>query len=87
MQRIEAYNILRLMYDDATEEQRAAISIAMDDIEFADLVPVNMEWVVHCEDCKHYHDFDTHFDCNHPCGLNDVRPVDYCSYGKRKDGE
>ena len=42
MRRVEAYHILRDMYDEATEEQRAAISIAMDDIEFVDLMPYDM---------------------------------------------
>ena len=40
--------------------------------------------VVRCKDCKHYHDFETHFDCNHVCGMDYVKPNDFCSYGERK---
>ena len=47
-----------------------------------DVVPV-----VRCKDCKHYHDFETHFDCNLLCGMDDVQPNDFCSYGERKDGD
>ena len=43
----------------------------------------NLE-VVRCKDCKHYDDFETHFDCNHICGMDHVRPNDFCSYGERK---
>ena len=42
--------------------------------------------VVRCKDCKHYHDFETHFDCNHICGMDYVQPNDFCSYGERKEG-
>ena len=43
--------------------------------------------VVRCKDCKHYHDFETHFDCNHVCGMDDVQPTDFCSYGERRDND
>lgn len=51
----------------------------LDDIPDADAVVV-----VRCKDCKHYHDFETHFDCNHPCGMDYVRPDDFCSCGKQR---
>ena len=51
MRRVEAYHILQDMYDEATDEQRAAISIAMDDIEFVDLMPDDMVAVRRCKDC------------------------------------
>lgn len=41
--------------------------------------------VVRCKDCKHYHDFETHFDCNHVCGMDYVQPTDFCSYGERRE--
>jgi len=48
---------------------------------------IEAEPVVRCRDCKHYHDFDTHFDCNHVCGMDDVRPDDFCSYGERRENK
>lgn len=43
--------------------------------------------VVRCKDCKHYHDFETHFDCNHICGMDYVQPNDFCSYGEKRGSE
>ena len=94
MKRSEAYHILQNMYDEATEEQRAAISIAMDDIEFVDLMPDDMVAVVLCKDCKYrspYFDSGkyccTLWQCR-CCGSADfVKPDGFCSYGERKDGE
>lgn len=42
--------------------------------------------VVRCKDCKHLMFSDCYGECrrNH---LGIVRPDDYCSYGKRKEGE
>ena len=47
MTKIEAYRILSKMWNDATPEQDEAINIAMDCIEFVDLMPENMVAVVH----------------------------------------
>ena len=87
MSRPEAFWVLNEMLGDATEDQKEALRIAQYDIEFVDLMQDDMVAVVRCADCKHYHDFETHYDCNHICGMDDVRPTDYCSYGERKDGE
>ena len=93
MRRIEAYNILRKMYDEATEEQRAAISIAMDDIEFADLMPEHYAPVVRCKDCKYRSDLVGRppymfYLCTSSNGLpGGVREENFCSYGERKDGD
>ena len=38
MKRIEAWNTLHEMWADATREQKEALGIAMDDIEFVDLM-------------------------------------------------
>jgi hypothetical protein len=86
MQRIEAYNILRKMYDEATEEQRAAFSIAMNDIEFVDLMPEHYAPVVRCKDCKHcdFHEFQSAVCWRRN---NMVFKDGFCSYGERKDGE
>lgn len=51
----------------------------LDDIPDTDAVEV-----VRCKDCKHYHDFETHFDCNHACGMDYVQPNDFCCYGERR---
>jgi hypothetical protein len=84
MQRIEAYNILRKMYDEATEERRAAISIAMNDIEFVGLMPKDMARVVFCSECKFNGDED---DCPLLSMAAHIEPTDHCSYGERKDGD
>lgn len=84
MKRSEAYHILDKMWENATAEQAEALSIAQNDIEFVDLMPKDMVAVVRCKDCKHYHDFETHFDCNHVCGMDYVQPNDFCSYGERR---
>ena len=38
--------------------------------------------VVRCKYCKHYHDFETHFDCSHGYGIDYPREDDFCSYGE-----
>ena len=38
MKRIEAWHTIHEMWNDATPEQKKALSIAMDDIEFVDLI-------------------------------------------------
>ena len=47
MERSEAFHILNWMYDEATEEQRKALDMAMSDIEFVDLMPDEIAPVVH----------------------------------------
>lgn len=80
MKRSEAYHILGKMWEDATPEQAEAISIAQDDIEFVDLMPEDMVFVVRCKDCKHW----AHGDCYR---LELSRPNDFCSYGERREDD
>lgn len=51
---------------------------------FSEIPAVDAVEVVRCKDCKHYHDFETHFDCNHVCGMDSVQPNDFCSCGERR---
>lgn len=53
MTRVEAYHILGKMWEDATQEQAEAISMAQNDIEFVDLMQDDIVAVVRCKDCKH----------------------------------
>ena len=50
----------------------------------ADITDADAVEVVRCKDCKHYHDFDSHFDCKHGFGMDYVKPTDFCSYGERR---
>ena len=54
MKRREAYHIIGRICDDFgfTKEEREALRMAQDDIEFVDLMPDNMTPVVRCKDCK-----------------------------------
>lgn len=47
MKRSEAYFILEDMWRDANNQQREAIEIAQDDIQFVDLMPSDLEIVKH----------------------------------------
>ena len=47
MKRSEAYFILEDMWWDANNQQREAIEIAQDDIQFVDLMPSDLEIVKH----------------------------------------
>lgn len=52
-------------------------------------IPVaNVVSVVRCKDCYWYRRFyDSELDCRNPDGMRDVTPNDFCSCGKRKDGD
>lgn len=78
MTKLEAYRILSKMWNDVTQEQEEAINIAMDAIEFMDLMPKDMVAVVRCKDCKHHH---------YLCLSNflDRKENDFCSCGERRD--
>ena len=83
MRLIDADELLTDPYfTDETIPERVMFIEAVEDSITIDAVPV-----VRCKDCKHYHDFETHYDCNHTCGMDYVRPTDFCSYGERKDGD
>lgn len=86
MERHEAYWHLHELWSYVSEEHREALSIAMNDIEFVDLIPENMKRIVFCKDCKYLEDIEGQYpycSChNHECAYNN-----FCSYGERKDGE
>lgn len=86
MTKLEAYHILAKMWNDATPEQDEAINIAMDCIEFVDLIPKDMVAVVRCKDCKDAGDRigdDSVLCLSAGC----VMGLDgFCSYGERKGG-
>lgn len=90
MKRSEAYHILGKMWENATAEQAEALSIAQKDIEFVDLMPVDMVAVVRCKDCKcGKHPDSTKLVGKYVnCALYDPMPLmrseDFCSYGERR---
>ena len=70
------------------ECEEKALYKAVDIIAAVDTAPtVDAVPVVRCRDCKHYHDFETHFDCSHPYGMDCVGRTDFCSYGERRDDD
>ena len=40
--------------------------------------------VVHCDECKHWKDFDGHRNCVSTHGLDAAMADDYCSHGERR---
>ena len=84
MTKIEAYRILAKMWNDLTPEQDEAINIAMDCIEFVDLMPTDMARVVFCADCtKHGNDEE----CPLLSMMAYTDPTDHCSYGEQKEAD
>lgn len=82
MTKVEAYNILGDLWYEATSKEKEAINIAQDAIQFVDLIPKDMVYVVRCKDCKHYWK-----NKNTPGYLDKCVTVsddDFCSYGERK---
>ena len=85
MKRMEAYRILAKMWNDATPEQDEAIDIAMDAIEFVDLMPDDTVAVVRCKDCAFAVDGVNGLVCYH--FEEYTKSNAFCSYGERKDGD
>ena len=93
MERHEAYWHLHELWSYVGEEYREALTIAMHDIEFVDLMPKDMVAVVRCKECKHNYGL-THGGeycsvdilCEY-WATDGMHENDYCSRGKRKDGE
>ena len=81
---IEKWQIVGAIADKITESDRINININ----DAVHLVQ-NAEPVVQCEYCTHYRKGD----CKHPIIISSCdcyvskQPDDYCSWGKRKDGE
>ncbi len=86
MTRIEAYRILAKMWNDATPEQDEAINIAMDCIEFVDLMPDDMMAVVRCKDCLYWQSGENECEKWEYCTFHNIGigPHSFCSYGERK---
>lgn len=92
MTKLEAYRILSKMWNDVTQEQEEAINIAMDAIEFVDLMPKDMVAVVRCKDCKHFNmrEMECQNDAvstDHEGGASyslNFYLDDFCSYGERR---
>lgn len=89
MTRAEAYWVLHeMMVETFSADQSKALSIALNDIQFVDLMPDDTVPVVRCKDCRNfYRDTDGDFACELPRGLVLPTEDDYCSYGERKDGD
>ena len=86
MKRSEAYHILGKMMDDATVEQNEALTIAMNDIEFIDLMPLD-DWapLLHGRWGKNAED-DNIVYCDQ-CYMPQDMPTPYCHYcGAKMDG-
>lgn len=84
MQRSKAYFILERFWATATDEEREALRIAQNDIQFVDLMPDDMVVVCKCRDCNHI----TPVEGGLPlCTLHNIACAynDYCSFGERKE--
>jgi hypothetical protein len=91
MTRAEAYWILHeMMVETFSADQSKALSIALHDIQFVDLMPSDTIPVVRCKDCIHWNKDALACDTlpwvdssEHENWYAD----DFCSYGERKDGD
>lgn len=89
MTRAEAYWILHeMMVETFSGDQSKALSIALNDIQFVDLMPNDTVPVCRCKDCAYMEDA---YVCNGflicPASNMEITDNDYCSYGERKDGD
>ena len=83
MTRAEAYWILHeMMVETFSADQSKALSMAMDDIEFVDLMPEHYAPVVRCKDCKYQGDED---ECPLLSLFAYTSPDGFCSYGELKE--
>lgn len=56
-------------------------------LEYAEQLPtVDAVPVVRCRECKYYKPDELECGCDFAGGLPYVKPDDFCSYGKRKEG-
>ena len=91
MTRAEAYWVLHeMMVETFSADQSKALSIALNDIQFVDLMPDDTVPVVRCKNCRWRNEDD---DCTHEWWRDAegwdkfVKDDDFCSYGERKDGD
>lgn len=71
-----------------TEKTEWALYDAGDNISFLEdaIKALEQPEIVRCGECKHYmFDVDSYFQCDFGGGLNHPEPLDFCSYGERKD--
>lgn len=89
MTKLEAYRILSKMWNDATPEQDEAINIAMDCIEFVDLMPDDMMAVVRCKDCLYWQSGENECEKWEYCTFHNIGigPHSFCSYGERNEAD
>ena len=82
-----AYAVLTDYYHHSTETQHEALREALGRVETVDAVPV-----VRCKDCIHYQ-FASNRAFGFPVkqckwtGFEDIDDYDFCSSGRRKDGD
>ena len=81
------YNdVLSILSDDTTNDRANEIIEVFDSLPSADV-----QEIVRCKDCKHLK-YDRDFTTGRYCSLRNVnggkycKDDDFCSYGKRKDG-
>ena len=83
MTRVEAYRILGILWGNtSSEEERAALSMAQNDLEFVDLMPDDVVVVTRCRDCEHAERYErTDGLAGYYCG----HPQNSFTYGERWD--
>lgn len=85
MTRAEAYWLIKEIRRECVHVDHVkALGIALETIEFVDLMPKDMARVVFCEDCKKHGNDE---ECPLLSMMAYTDPTDHCSYGERKDGE
>lgn len=85
MTRAEAYWILHeMMVETFSGDQSKALSIALNDIQFVDLMPNDTVPVCRCKDCVHWEDGWLGY-CTKCHTAMDYDG--FCSYGERKEAE
>ena len=91
MKRVEAYHVLaRMQAETFSAEEAQALEIALNDIEFVDLMPNDMVAVVRCKDCEYRMLYGKapfmYYRCTFGNGLAaSLKDDDFCSYGERKE--
>lgn len=90
MTRAEAYWILHeMMVETFSVDQSKALSMALHDIQFVDLMPNDMVPVVRCQYCAYFAEakFNNKGFLICPASGMEITGMDYCSYGERKEAD
>ena len=88
MTRVEAYRILGILLGNThSEEERVALSMAQNDLEFVDLMPDDVVVVTRCRDCENLVLVNVNGTGIPICRISgrSVKLDDFCSYGERRD--